>query len=147
MPGLFYNNGYEVTVCDPSYAGYTWVPDLSIYDDYPSMNCYLTNGCFNYFEGDDGEAVVNTSERLNKIRNRNFFCFSMMKVSPLLLQETVYDNGTYNESISMSGEDAGTLYNYSVVQKILSASQSYGYNLKFLRAYAVLQKLPEITSE
>lgn len=146
MPGLFYNNGYEVTVCDPSYAGYTWVPDLSIYDDYPSMNCYLTNGCFNYFEGDDGEAVVNTSERLNKIRNRNFFCFSMMKVSPLLLQETVYDNGTYNESISMSGEDAGTLYNYSVVQKILSASQSYGYNLKFLRAYAVLQKLPEITS-
>ena len=146
MPDLFYKNGYEVTVCDPSYAGYTWVPDLSIYDEYPDMNCYLTNGCFNYFEGDDGESVVNTSERLNKIRNRNFFCFAMMKVSPLLLQETVYDNGTYNESISMSGEDAGTLYNYSVVQQVLSASQSYGYNLKFLRAYAVLQKLPEITS-
>ena len=29
MPIIFSENGYEVTVCDPPYAGYKWVSDLS----------------------------------------------------------------------------------------------------------------------
>ena len=35
MPVLFMNEGYKVTVCDPPYANYNWVPDLSIFDKYP----------------------------------------------------------------------------------------------------------------
>ncbi|MCR5335826.1 MAG: membrane protein insertase YidC, partial [Synergistes sp.] len=29
MPVIFSEAGYDVTVCDPPYAGYTWIPDLS----------------------------------------------------------------------------------------------------------------------
>ena len=32
LPVLFDRNGYDVTVCDPPYAGYSWTPDLSIYE-------------------------------------------------------------------------------------------------------------------
>ena len=34
MPVLFEQNNYDVMVCDPPYAGYQWIPDLSIYDDF-----------------------------------------------------------------------------------------------------------------
>lgn len=146
MPVIFGDNGYEVTICDPAYAGYEWVPDLSIYDDHPEFNCYLTNGTFNYFEEFDIDEMQNTSERLNEIRNRNFYCFALMKISPLILQQTLYNDGLYNEAISASGDDAGSLYSYSVVQKLINISQGYGYNLKFLRPYTVLYKLPEITA-
>ena len=37
LPVLFSQNGYEVTVCDAPYANYKWIPDLSIYDDYPDI--------------------------------------------------------------------------------------------------------------
>ncbi|MBR3041601.1 MAG: YidC/Oxa1 family membrane protein insertase, partial [Eubacterium sp.] len=40
MPVSFDNAGYKVTVFDPTYAGYQWIPDLSIYDDYPNIKAY-----------------------------------------------------------------------------------------------------------
>ena len=46
MPVLFLEHGYDVTVCDPPYANYHWIPDLSIYDAYPEINVYLTEGIF-----------------------------------------------------------------------------------------------------
>ena len=42
MPALFSDNGFEVTVCDPTYASYTDNPDLSIYDDYPQVKAIST---------------------------------------------------------------------------------------------------------
>lgn len=46
MPVNFLNNDYKVTVCDPVYANYQWIPDLSIYDDYPEIQTYITKGKF-----------------------------------------------------------------------------------------------------
>ena len=37
MPVLFSQNGYDVTVIDPPYAGYSENSDLSIYNDYPNV--------------------------------------------------------------------------------------------------------------
>lgn len=90
MPVLFYENGYEVTVCDPTYAGYSWIPNLSIYDGYPGMKTYITTGYF---------ARSETKEHRVKNRYRNFFCYSLMKISPLSLQRDFYDNGNYNEPV------------------------------------------------
>ena len=146
MPVLFGQNGYKVTVCDPSYAGYKMVPDLSIYDDHPEFNCYITNGKFNYFEGrEDGESLLNTIARLNGLRNRNFFCFSLMKISPLILQTTLYDDGAYNEADSI-GDSTGDLYKTSLAQHVAGISRSIGYYHDFLNAYAVLTNLPKITT-
>lgn len=143
MPVLFGDNGFNVTVCDPSYAGYSFIPNLSIYADHPEFNCYNLSGRYNYFSDAANSAkVVNTSERLNKMRNRNFFCFSLMKISPLILQETIYDDGLYNESVSETGE----LYDVSLSQHTFGLSKSTGFYLDFLNAFTTLTKLPEITT-
>lgn len=135
MPVLFSSNGYTVTVCDPPCAGYTWIPDLSIYDDYPEINCYNTAGHFDFFEDDD---TIDNSSRLNEIRNRNFFCLSIMKISPLFLQKAIYNNGRYNEPDSVSS-------NQMLVQNLDGLSKSTGYDLAFIEAYPLLNKLPDMT--
>ena len=138
MPVIFGNNGYEVTICDPTYAGYGWIPDLSIYDDHPEFHCYNTNGKYSIFDDDTyDEYALNQSERVHYIRNRNFFCFSLMKIAPVFVQETLYDEGTYNEA---SSGDQG-----SFVQSRDGISKSQGYSMYFMDAYSVLKKLPDIT--
>ena len=138
MPVLFGDNGYEVTVIDPTYAGYFWIPDLSIYDDHPEFNCYVTNGKFNLFDVDtSGEYARSQTQRVQDIRNRNFFCFSIMKIAPVFIQETLYDEGVYNESSAM---EKG-----SFVQSIDGLSKSTGYDMDFINAYSVLTALPDIT--
>ena len=140
MPVLFGNEGYKVTICDPSYAGYKWIPDLSIFNDHPEFKCYITNARFNYFE-DDGSSSIEMSNRVNELRNRNFFMFSLMKISPVLLQETIYNGGLYNEATS----NKGSLYVSSIVQKKDGISLGTGYDKVFLESYTVLTKLPKIT--
>jgi len=134
MPVIFDQNDFEVTICDPSFAGYQWTADLSIYDDYPQFHCYNTVERFNYYD-EDSESF-NTSEQINGIRNRNFFFFSLMKISPLVLQETIYDGGTYNESVGTS----------TIVQTMDGLSKSEGLRDDFLDYYYVLTNLADITT-
>ena len=47
MPVLFSENGFNVVVTDPPYAGYTWDSDLSIYDGYDNIKAYITEGAYN----------------------------------------------------------------------------------------------------
>ena len=147
MPALFWENGFEVTVCDPSMANYSLVPDLSIYDDYPEFHCYNTEGKFNFFEDDAGGSGSSQlmSERIHEIRNRNFFCYSIMKISPLFLQETLYDGGLYNEASSVSGDADGAVYTPSIVQHMTGLSTATGYDYNFIHSYPVLTNLPGIT--
>ncbi len=146
LPVLFKDNGYEVTVCDPPYAGYQNIPDLSIYDDYPEFHCYNTAGKFNYLEDLLGESSIDTSARMREIRDRNFFCFSMMKISPLILQDTLYDGGKYNESAT-SGEvnTSDSISAGAIVQDMVGLSRSVGYMKDILFSYPVLTHLPDIT--
>ena len=143
MPDLFTKEGYKVTICDPPYAGYKWIPDLTVFADYPSAKCYITNARFNFFDEDDsGSSSVAMAERVNELRNRNFFMFSMMKISPVLLQETIYNGGVYNGT----GSSDGGLLIPTVVQKLDGFQMATGYDKNFLESYTVLKKLPQITS-
>ncbi len=123
MPVIFDRAGYRATVCDPSYAGYLFVPDLSIYNDYPNIKRYITMGNFHVDGTLSGSQVEN-------VRNRNFFCYSIMKSSPLIGQMFLYNSGAYNEadSLVLNGKTQRTF-----------AEQA------FLDCYAVLKKLPELT--
>ena len=142
LPVLFDSNGYEVTVCDPPLAGYQLNPDLSIYSDHPEINCYTTSGALNLFGNDDNDTSLNVMARVNSIRNRNFFFFSLMKVSPVILQESIYDGGSYNEPVSVSGSTSGS---FALVQTYQGSTKSTGYNMYFLNAYSVLTNLSKIT--
>ena len=144
MPEIFGRNGYTVTICDQSYAGYKWVPDYSIYSDHPEYNCYNTIGRFDYFEDISGTSF-DMSARVSQMRNRNFFCFSLMKVAPLFLQETLYDNGRYNESLTVTS-DTMSVEASAIINNWHDVSTGYGYSYDFLDSYSVLTNLPEITA-
>lgn len=131
MPVLFDQNGYEVTVCDPPYANYSYVSDTSIYEPYPDIKAYVTEGNF-----DDIQTKVNVIES----NTRNFFCFSLMKTMPLVIQPVWYDYGNYNNSSAGIGDEVyGT-------QTILSDTVANGISSLFMRAYNVLVNLSNITN-
>lgn len=129
MPTLFDEAGYQVTVCDPPYAGYQWIPDFSIYDDHPEIQTYVMKGRY----VDDPQVA---EQKITRQLNRNFFCYSLVKTLPLAIQPMLYDQGTYSES----NANAAPPY-----QTRTGLSQAVGVNSAFLNAYSVLQKLPQIT--
>lgn len=127
MPVIFSENGYEVTVCDPVYANYQWIPDLRIYNDYPGVKTYITNGQFD----DEGQTKVSIEND-----HRNFFCFSVMKSMPIFLQPTIYDGGRYHQI---------TLDFAQTIQTRDSMSKSTGLDATFMGSYRVLENLPNMT--
>ncbi|MBO6214524.1 MAG: membrane protein insertase YidC [Lachnospiraceae bacterium] len=144
MPRLFDEAGYEVTVCDPPYAGYEWIPDLSIYDEYPDINAYVTKGRFNQVNSDD--EVQN-----DEARRRNFFCYSIFKMAPLFMQETLYNEGRYNgadanyqaehPSAEIHTVEEGFITDFQIVDD----HHSLGLYDAFLSAFFVLKNLSGIT--
>ena len=115
MPTLFAEKGYDVTVCDPAYAGYQDVPDLSIFDDIEGVHAYNTMGHYN-----ENSELYGREE---KLRRRNLFCYSLFKVMPVGLQTAYYDHGNY----------CGTM------------SDETDLNLSFEDTYSVLKSLTKIT--
>ncbi|MBO4242299.1 MAG: hypothetical protein J5883_03370, partial [Clostridiales bacterium] len=140
MPVLFDSNGFEVTVCDPSYAGYRWTPDLRIYNDYPDINAYITSGKFN-----ENYELVKRELQLN--RQRDFFLYGLMKVAPLTLSGTIYNNGLYNDADLAAGihVNDGVGVNVSTTQTVYSNTQAEGYRFDYMNAYTVLEHMEDIT--
>ena len=135
MPVLFEEAGFDVTVSDPPYAGYSEIPDLSIYDDYPDIKTCLTeNGQFRFLL-EDFEATDDTKPI---IWHRNFFYYSLMKVMPLGIQPSVYQDGRYLNPTQ--------LYTDLIhVQHTSSVSTAVGVKDKAINAFAALKALPDIT--
>lgn len=127
MPVLFDKNHYNVTVCDPTYANYQWIPDLSIYNQYPDIHKYITLGKFA-----DKESKV--TKYLNN--KRNFFCYSIMKTAPLFIQPVLYDSGRYYHKDVTDAVDGQTLVNNFVAD---------GMNAGFMNAYSTLENLSSMT--
>ena len=132
MPVLFSQNGFKVTVCDPPLAGLEYIPDLTIYDDYPEIQAYMLNKRLNLVDN-------SLFESTEKVRQRNFFCFSIMKIAPLALQNTLYNNGLYNEGNAGNGEKSLT------VQVKKSISKAYGLSSTFMNTYSVMHSLSDLT--
>lgn len=134
MPHLFNEAGYDVTVLDPPYAGYQTVPDLSVFDEYSDIKTGITNGFFS-----------NESSKKALIRNnyRNFFCYSIVKTAPLVMQETLYDGAAYNnpdvvfQSITTEGEYKGQIAD--------TVNTATGLDQNFMNWYNVLDNLDYIT--
>lgn len=129
MPDLFDKNGYKVTLFDPTYANYTWTPTLSIFDEYPDVKAYNTKGSF---------TSVELKKQIVEANNRNFFCYSLLKTSPLTLQTSLYDHGDYNRSDSKASDAYG-------VQTTDGLYVADGLAATFMEPYNVLESLPYIT--
>ncbi|MBO4636836.1 MAG: YidC/Oxa1 family membrane protein insertase [Clostridiales bacterium] len=128
MPVNFLDSGFNVTVSDPSYANYKWVPDLSIYDDHPEINTYITNGNYNTYANGNVTA---------KVWERNIFCYGFFRLSPLFMRSLLYDNAMYNA--------ADREYFNDFYQIASDTHTSRGYKQEFLDSYTVLTSLNDIT--
>lgn len=132
LPVLFDNAGYDVTVCDPTYAGYSWVPDLSIYDDYPDIHAYITmNGSYS--------ADAKMQAQAEKVRKRNFFCYSLFRAAPLALQGTLYNRGNFNYADTAEETAVAT------TQTEDGVSRATGLSRDFMNPYSVLCNLSRLT--
>ena len=130
MPVLFDQNGYGVTVCQPTYAGYQWTPDLSIYEDYAGIKAYNTLGM--YSSGMEAKPLIEGNMR-------NFFAFGITKAAPLFAQPKLYENGRYNYAVSR-----GTAI--ETPQTTDGLFRARGVSGGFMNNYNVLHCLPTITS-
>lgn len=131
MPILFSEAGYDVTVMDPPYAGYSLIPDLSLFEDYPQIKAYNTE--FGQFR-DSSDIAGN----MQSIWKRNFFCYSVMKVAPLFMQPAVYSTGIYFQPGTSSTAliQGGAIEQYSVPPALMDS---------FMNSYEVMRALPSIT--
>lgn len=148
MPVLFEEAGYQVTVCEPTYAGYHWYADLSIYSGYPNIRAYLLNGMFS------GDPEV-TFKMQDDLRKRNLFCYSLFRVAPPLFQNYIYNYGMYNSSDAIASllkaESEGEVFiegktsEWKTPQTRNGISLAEGVNIGFIDTYYVLENLNKIT--
>ena len=89
LPRMFSDEGYKVSVCSPPYAGYSWVPDLSIFEGIANVNAY--DPCGKYTE----LAMKDYSSSYIDEQRSNFFYYSLMKICPISIQVHVYQGGSY----------------------------------------------------
>lgn len=130
LPVLFDQNDYEVTVCDPPYAGYKQIPDLTIFDEYEDINTYITKGTY---------ASEEQVMQLMSNNKRNFFCFSLMKTMPVSIQPAIYDSGEYRRAATVS---EGGLTSH----KMIGLTKSTGFKKSCMDWYQVLLNLDEMTN-
>jgi len=130
MPTNFVNAGYEVTVCDPTFANYSWVPDLSIFDDDLTLADIKKYNTIGYFNNSN-----EVKQSLIENRFRNFFSFGITKSTPLVAQGVVYNNGLYNQFSSTSASS----------QVAESLSVANGTNQDFIKSYNTLQNMSGMT--
>ncbi len=106
--------GYSVTATDPSWANYSWIPDLSIYKNYPYIRRYLTDTVYLdmwYKEHKNTAKIPVTSETLK----RNILWYSLFRQSPLVLRPAFYNQGDYWSANSELDDFDDFLEGYSVL--------------------------------
>lgn len=136
MPQLFSDNGWNVTVGDPSYANYQWIPDVSIYDYNKKINAYQMSGVLNC----RNELLVNSGDEFETRLNRNLFCYGFMKAMPYFMQPVLYSDGSFAYMNYSYDGYVNTSYsgNSLHVQKGLMES--------FIQEQTVLDNLDDIVS-
>lgn len=139
MPVLFDDAGFDVTVLDPVYAGYHWIPDLSIFDDRPSIKKAISKGV--YIEQWCEDNGYDLSASTETARRHNFFMYSILRVAPVLANNLVYDAGKYNkmDTATEKGRHIGD-------QEKISMSVASGISRAFLDTYSSLCYLGKMTS-
>ncbi|MDR2768845.1 MAG: YidC/Oxa1 family membrane protein insertase [Treponema sp.] len=103
LPRLFSEHGYEVSVTDPTWANYSWKPDLSIYNGYPGIQAQNIIGRYSsdWLRKNPDAKVFDAPAFLKK----NLILFSFFKAAPPFLRFFVYDDGKWLSNIIDSAEN------------------------------------------
>jgi len=113
--------GFNVTVTDPSWANYSWIPDTSIYEKYDKIKAFNIIRQYTnlWYEKNEPDRKEYTYPRIK----RNIIWFSILKMNNPLLRLIIYDSGWYWNTDNMG-------------RSIIN----------FINSYAILDFLPNLTS-
>jgi len=118
LPRIFNDNGFSVCVTDSPYANYNWKSDLSIFNDYPNINAYITDSKYTDLWLMEHKILLPKTEDIIK---RNMLWYSILKGLPLFIRQPIYMDGSW-------------------------CSPESGQRLRLtLNGYAVLDYLPRLT--
>jgi len=120
-PLLLTKAGFNVTVTDPSWANYSWIPDISIYKKYDKIKAFniIRHYTSLWYEKNEPNKKEFTYPRIK----RNIIWFSILKMNNPLLRLIIYDAGWYWNTDNMG-------------RSIIN----------FINSYAILDFLPNLTS-
>ena len=133
MPSIFTNNGFDATMVNPTYAGYKWYPDLSVFDGMENVKAYSTK--YSYLPEETKE--IYESEHSEVFRH-NLFCYSIFQSAPVALQKALYDKGNYNDTRNV---DPSRM----ISQKRNGNSTAYGHEQMFMWEYFTVKSLDQMT--
>ena len=121
LPRIFTEQAedYSATVTDPTWANYSWTPDLSIYDDYPKISPHLTDKVYldKWYKENQGTVDLKVTSVTLK---RNMLWFSLFRISPLILRPAFYNDGNYWSSNTQNKEFNSYLEGYSALDYLKS---------------------------
>ena len=132
MPSVFANAGWDCTFINPTYAGYSWIPDLTVFKDFKGLSVYNTG--YHYIPN-----LPEKSANLEKALCRNLYCYSLFKSCPVAVQPLLYDGGRYNMTGSMTSEER------SSSQVADGTSKALGHLLSFEAEYYALKSMTSMT--
>jgi hypothetical protein len=113
MPLVFSANDFTVTVTDPPWANYSWMPDTRIYAEYPKINVRSTIRSYTDIWLDRNNfSNINLKSRTLQ---RNFIWFSFFKSAPPVLRDTIYNNGDWWSADAASIDFKMLLNNYAAL--------------------------------
>ena len=123
MPRFFLEQDYEVNVTDPSIANYSWIPDLTIYQDYPEIDTDILAGKFSeeWIEKNINAGKSGVNNNLKAILNEYLMNFSVFRIMPNFTRKRLYDGSRWLKPFKVN------------------------LPVKFINQYSVLEKLPELT--
>ena len=136
LPTIFADNGWKVSVGDPTYANYRWIPDPSIYDNDDRINAFQMAGVFN----EKSELFVEAGKKYEDRLNRNLFCYGVMKTLPCLFQPALYTDGQYYQVDNYFGNDEQVGY----VEYSMREHTQIGIYEAYYSQYLALTSLNEI---
>jgi YidC/Oxa1 family membrane protein insertase len=120
LPGLFSENGFSITVTDPSRANFRNEPDLSIYKAYPDVRAENLNGRFSahWLKNHPDIRILSLSALLKN----NLTRFAFFRTAPVFSREVLYDQGrwlsTGSFTVGNSGISRLTLDNYALLDML-----------------------------
>ncbi|MCR5489330.1 MAG: YidC/Oxa1 family membrane protein insertase [Saccharofermentans sp.] len=133
MPKIFIKEGYDATLINVPYVGYTWYPDFSVFDGMEKIKAYSTKDSY---LPDDLRETYKTAYTDNL--RYNLFSYSIFKSAPVGLQELLYDGGNYNDTKSVDPSKLSA-------QKSVSRFAAYGSRQEFMWCYYSTKALDQIT--
>jgi membrane protein insertase Oxa1/YidC/SpoIIIJ len=116
LPLLLVDAGFTVTVTDPPWANYTWIPDISIYNAFNGIKAFNIKDSYTglWYEENGQE---NNDFTFSKIK-RNIIWLSFLKMSLPMTRSIIYDNGWYWNTDSLGDSIVDFINSYAVLESL-----------------------------